>query len=117
MGHKALGGEVRPVQVPLRQSQTTNIQLASHARGNQLLGLVKYINLCVGEWPADGRIARARAVRRHTVIGGADRRLGGTIAVDDGQAGDVALDFYQYRLSQRLPAHQQAPEWLVCGER
>ena len=80
IGDEALGGERGTAQVAARHAHAADQQLAGDADRLRLAERVADVQAHVPQRPAD-RVPGDRAVRRHRVRGGQDRRLRG--AVDD----------------------------------
>ncbi len=103
IGHVALGGEIRGVQVAAAESVAADIDLSAHADRHELERLVQDVHARVGDGAAD--LSGLRPVS-HAADRGPDGRLRWTVAIPEL---DAALDERRRQiLGQALSARPRA---------
>ena len=103
VGHEALGGEVGPVEVALRNAEATQEELATDTGRDRPQDGVEDVGLGVRDRASDGHSSQRRRLGRH-LRGRADGRLADAVHVGD-RDGGVAL-----------PALQQAAVDLLAAD-
>src|SRR6185295_252716 len=82
MRHKALGCELRLVEVTARQPSAADVQLSHHAYGHDLHLCIEHINLCVRDRPSDRHAPIQFRLPIHHVAAGEGRVLRWPIPID-----------------------------------
>src|SRR5690606_12309999 len=82
MGHEALGGEVRAVEVAQGQAVAADVEFAGHADGHRLAVVVEHIELRVGDGPSDGHGVGIVGEVLDEMPGGKGGGVGGSVDVE-----------------------------------
>ncbi|KPY73463.1 hypothetical protein ALO94_200392 [Pseudomonas syringae pv. spinaceae] len=96
IAQKALGGQLRLVQVATRHTRTADVKLTGDARRQGLQVPIKHINPCIGDGYADVQ----RTAGKYLAGGGNHRGFGRAIVVDHGVTAVVG------KLTQAVAADQ-----------
>jgi hypothetical protein len=107
IGHETLGGQLRPVPVAAGQAPSARVQLAWHAHGHRVQGVVEHVHPRVVDRTSDGHAGRLSRQRAHPVTGGEGRVLGGAVAVDQPSVRRQAVQIAPHRSGlQHVPSGQ-----------
>jgi hypothetical protein len=83
VGNETFRGQTARSQIPARETAARDVQLTDDADRRRLQAVVEHVDTRVCDRLSDRRRSRAGRRRERGAHGGADRRLGRTVRVDD----------------------------------
>jgi hypothetical protein len=114
VGHEAIGGQLRSVQVSSAHTVAADVQLPQSTDGHRLEVSIQDVELRIGDRAADRHPSGSAASSRGLVDTAADHGLGRAVFVDEAGLGSVSLPEGQAVPRERLSSDDEDTR-AACG--